>query len=257
GIKLHYDPPSALIDIVFIHGLTGNAYTTWLHKSGVHWPRDLLKEDLADARVITFGYDADVVNFWKHAAQDGVSGFANDLLGSLVGCRMGIAANRKIIFVVHSLGGLVTQRALSISRESRYPHLRMIESCTIGICFLGTPHHGSDLAKWGAVLADIVNIVKPANRSIVRLLKSGSATLSDVQDSFHNVLEKRKQERLKIEIVCFYEQLPCGKSFVVPKESAIMTGELHYPIRANHMDMTRFSNSQEKGYKDIVREVQR
>ena len=183
-------------------------------------------------------------------------------------------ANRKIIFVVHSLGGLVTQRALSTSRESRFHHLRMIENCTIGICFLGTPHHGSDLAKWGAVLTDIVNIVKPANHRIVKLLRRGSETLSNVQDSFYNVLEKRKQERSKIDIVCFYEQLPVGKSFIVPKESAIITGELHYPIHANHMvskdalrrtrhsliyikDMTRFSNSQQKAYKDIIREIQR
>ena len=92
GIKLHYDPPSAVIDVVFVHGLTGNAYTTWFHTgSGVHWPRDLVKGDLVDARVMTFGYDADVVNFWTHAAQDGVSGFANDLLGSLAGHRAGIA----------------------------------------------------------------------------------------------------------------------------------------------------------------------
>lgn len=144
-------------------------------------------------------------------------------------------ANRKIIFVVHSLGGLVIQRALSTSRESRFHHLRIIETCTIGICFLGTPHHGSDLAKWGAVLTDIVNIVKPANHGIVKLLRRGSETLSNVQDSFHNVLEKRKQEGSNIEIVCFYEQLPVGKSFIVPKESAIITGELHYPIHANHM----------------------
>ncbi len=88
GIKILYCPPSASMDIVFVHGLTGNAYTTWLHRrSGVHWPRDLVKYNLSDARVMTFGYDADVVNFWKHAAQDGISGFANDLLASLAGCR--------------------------------------------------------------------------------------------------------------------------------------------------------------------------
>ena len=87
-----YNPNPVVIDIVFVHGLTGNAYTTWLHSgSGVHWPRDLLKGDIGNARVMTFGYDADVVNFWKHAAQDGVSGFANDLLASLADSRLGIA----------------------------------------------------------------------------------------------------------------------------------------------------------------------
>ena len=127
-------------------------------------------------------------------------------------------------FSSFSVGGLVTQRALNISRESRFPHLRRIETCTVGI---GTPHHGADLATWGAILADIVNIIKPANRNVVKLLKRGSEILVDVQDAFHNVLEKRKEEQAKIEITCFYELLPVVRSCVVPKESAIMGGSLN------------------------------
>jgi hypothetical protein len=92
GIKVLYSSASAVIDIVFIHGLTGSAYTTWLHEeSGRHWPRDLLKNDFNDARIMTFGYDADVVNFWGHAALEGISGYANDLLGCLAGCREGVS----------------------------------------------------------------------------------------------------------------------------------------------------------------------
>ncbi len=105
----------------------------------------------------------------------------------------------------------------------------------MGICFLGTPHHGVDDARWIAILTDIVNILKPVNRDIVKLLRQGSPMLVDVQDSFHNVLEKRKQEGLGIDITCFYELLPVARSCVVPKESAVIPGELHYPIHANHM----------------------
>jgi hypothetical protein len=99
GIKVVYSSASPVIDIVFIHRLTGSAYTTWQHKkSGVHWPRDLLKNNLKDAWIMTFGYYADVVNFWKHTAQDGVSGYASDLLGSLAGCREEISI--RITFLV-------------------------------------------------------------------------------------------------------------------------------------------------------------
>lgn len=84
GVKVLFDPPSPAIDVVFIHGLTGSAYSTWLHRdSGTHWPRDLLKSDLSHARIMTFGYDADIARFWGQAAQDGISGYANDLLGKL------------------------------------------------------------------------------------------------------------------------------------------------------------------------------
>lgn len=101
-----------------------------------------------------------------------------------------------------------------------------ILSGTIGICFLGTPHHGVDLDTWGAILTDIVIIAKPANRNVVKLLKRGSEILVDVQDAFHNVLEKRKEEKAKIEITCFCELLPVVSSCVVPKESVGLLFEI-------------------------------
>lgn len=92
GIRVLHDPkPAAIVDIVFIHGLTGNSFRTWFHEpSGIHWPGDLLKEDLPDARVMTFGYDADVAHLVKHAALESISGYSNDLLASLAGIRQGV-----------------------------------------------------------------------------------------------------------------------------------------------------------------------
>ena len=60
---LHDNGKNACVDIVFVHGLTGNAYSTWLHKeTGIHWPSQLLGQDIPDSRILSFGYDADVVN---------------------------------------------------------------------------------------------------------------------------------------------------------------------------------------------------
>ena len=63
-IKTLYDHgKEAYVDIVFVHGLTGNAYNTWLDKeTGVHWPSKLLEQDIPESRILSFGYDADVVN---------------------------------------------------------------------------------------------------------------------------------------------------------------------------------------------------
>lgn len=50
------------ISIVFVHGLTGNRESTWTDKTAkVFWPKDLLAKDLPKARIITFGYDADII----------------------------------------------------------------------------------------------------------------------------------------------------------------------------------------------------
>jgi hypothetical protein len=87
GLKMVHEPPALSepgFDIIFVHGLTGNAYRTWLHKeSQVHWPSELLRHDLPDARVMVWGYDANVSSFWGHAAQNRLGEHAKNLMGDL------------------------------------------------------------------------------------------------------------------------------------------------------------------------------
>jgi hypothetical protein len=49
-----------LLDIVALHGITGDAYATWTHKNGNLWLRDILPKALPGARVFSFGYPAEV-----------------------------------------------------------------------------------------------------------------------------------------------------------------------------------------------------
>lgn len=124
---LHDNGKDACVDIVFVHGLTGNAYSTWLHKeTGIHWPSQLLGQDVPDSRILSFGYDADVVNLLGGgpASNSRLSNHAESLVGKLVRERERSGTEtRKIIFVAHSLGGLVTEQALTHSRNSAERHL--------------------------------------------------------------------------------------------------------------------------------------
>ena len=64
GVRVLYDPQNPVVDIVFVHGLNGNPYKTWLEPDkGVYWPVHLLPKDVPNARIMTFGYDAD----WKNS----------------------------------------------------------------------------------------------------------------------------------------------------------------------------------------------
>jgi hypothetical protein len=49
-----------------------------------------------------------------------------------------------MVFVAHSLGGLVTECALCLSKSSSDSEIQLLEEHTVGVAFLGTPHHGSD-----------------------------------------------------------------------------------------------------------------
>lgn len=224
GITVLFDPGvKATIDIVFVHGLTGNAYTTWLHKeTETHWPSKFLHEDLPNARILCFGYDADIVQFWNPASSATLSDHAQQLVGSLVGEReLTNTEDRNIIFVAHSLGGLLTKAAVFHSQNGYEDHLHQIERCTYGIIFLGTPHHGSDLAKWAKFGTDIAGLVRPANKGIVAVLKPGSEMLRQIENNFHIILRKRKHEGREIVLTSFWEELSVGSIGQVDYQSLV------------------------------------
>jgi hypothetical protein len=75
----------AIVDIIFVHGLTGNSHGTWFDaKSGVHWPSTILVDDVLDARIFCFGYDADVTSFWGHSSRNRLAEHAKALMGDVV-----------------------------------------------------------------------------------------------------------------------------------------------------------------------------
>ena len=88
GLRVLHDPAEPLVDIIFVHGLTGDSYHTWLEaKSGIYWPVHLLRNDVPDARIMTFGYDADVTKFLGPVSQNNLRDHASALLGELAGVR--------------------------------------------------------------------------------------------------------------------------------------------------------------------------
>jgi hypothetical protein len=69
------------VDIVAIHGITGDAFETWTDKkSKTNWLRDLLPKSFPGVRVFSFGYPADVF-FSRETGR--IADFARDLLEKL------------------------------------------------------------------------------------------------------------------------------------------------------------------------------
>lgn len=88
GLRVLHDPVEPLVDLIFVHGLTGDSYSTWLEaKSGIYWPVHLLSKDVPDARIMTFGYDADVTKFLGPVSQNNLRDHASALLGDLAAVR--------------------------------------------------------------------------------------------------------------------------------------------------------------------------
>lgn len=73
------------VDVVAIHGLNGDAYTTWEHENGTLWLKDLLPQVLPGARIFTYGYLSQLF-FNKSVAS--LRDYAQRLLNSLMDISM-------------------------------------------------------------------------------------------------------------------------------------------------------------------------
>jgi hypothetical protein len=94
------------------------------------------------------------------------------------------------------------------SRQRLEIHLHNILTFTRGIIFLGTPHHGSGLAKWAEVVSRSIGLVKRTNFNIVDILRRDSEMLARIQHGFNAMVTSRREEGLlPIEITCIYEEL--------------------------------------------------
>ncbi len=104
------------------------------------------------ARILVYGYHAHPISFMDGLSGNRIHNHAEHLIAELcANRRTRKATDRPIIFVAHSLGGLVAKRALIYSSDVRgnhTEHLRSIYVSTHGILFLATPHMGADLAAW-------------------------------------------------------------------------------------------------------------
>jgi hypothetical protein len=161
--------------------------------------------------------------------------------------------------VCHSLGGLVCENALVTANQRPEKHLKSILELTRGIVFLGTPHHGSSLARWAEMLAKSIGLFKQTNPEILQVLKTDSEVLAHIQDSFHTMIRSRAGAALPpIDITCFYEELSLpGVGTVVPSHSAILPGYIPIGIRSNHMNMTKFENADDPGFVIFAGELRR
>lgn len=123
----------------------------------VFWPEDLLKEDFPKARVMTFGYNTTITQGYYATHQGNIFSHARDLLYKLEAKRRN-AAKRDLVFIAHSLGGILVKEVLRRSEIDPDPKINQIFISTTGVFFFGTPHRGSkDWASFREGVASVVS----------------------------------------------------------------------------------------------------
>ncbi|KAH8746959.1 hypothetical protein F5882DRAFT_312127 [Hyaloscypha sp. PMI_1271] len=230
--KTYYD-----VDIVAVHGLNGDAYSTWTHaQTEKLWLRDFLPSDLPGARIYSFGYPAEVA---FNTATGKLDDWARALLEGLKAVRAGKeekCSTRAIVFLCHSMGGLVVKQAIR------------------GILFLATPHRGSDITTFPKILSNLANIaligssrfVGGMRTDLIQLLQANSPALTKISTDFRNQVSG-------IKIVSFKEQklTPPFDKLVVDEHSSVigLSGETIVPmLDCDHCSICRFTSPKAGSY---------
>lgn len=253
-----------VVDIVAVHGLNGDAFKTFTaEKSGTFWlgDKDMLPQDLKGrCRILTFSYPASVTALLGRTSSDRILQHATTLVAELVADREGEGATeRPLLFLCHSLGGIIVKRALIYSASRTGPmveHIRSIYVSTYGIVFFGTPHQGSGKANLASFAQRMVNALVPSgivdtDSQLVGALKESSEVLQDITDNFVSMMKRFR--------ICFFweqEKTDLGVKwdYIVTESSAapILDNTDRSGIRNDHRNMCRFPSRTSPGYKLVA-----
>ncbi|KAF4434806.1 hypothetical protein F53441_13645 [Fusarium austroafricanum] len=241
-----YEVQNTKVDIIAVHGLNGKAFKTWT-QDGKLWLADFLPLNIPYARIFTFGYDSRIA-FTGSASR--VDDHARNLLERLMAKRRHFTERRPLLFICHSLGGIVVKRALAIAHE-RSRRYNPITRDTFGIMFLGTPHRGSDVAFWGNLLAKLADVLTLGSirTQVLEDLKRKSDMLGAICSQF----VERSESLHRIFSIYERQRTKGASGLVVEEDSAVigLPNEVPISIEADHRSMCKFSDMTSEKYQMI------
>ena len=164
---------------IAISGLASHPFGSWRPKddnSPWMWIRDALPKAFPNTRVALYGYDTTLVKSNSFQTIADLAFFLGESLKA-----SGFASKKPVLFLAHSLGGLVLKEALDRERQM----LRRVA----GAILFGVPSRGMETQA-------LMTVVRgQANEAIVRDLTAGSDYLQSLDDRFSDVAS---QGRMKL-----------------------------------------------------------
>ena len=252
GLRVIHEPGTkSPLDIVFIHGIGGGSEKTWCKDPSdpnLFWPQHWLpaEPDIGRARILSFGYNASFLPGAPRSIYN-IGDFAKELLYEM---KFGKDDNGEdldmgrapIVFVAHSMGGLVVKKAYLLGQNDET--YQDIVSSISAMIFLATPHRGANLAE---DLSRLLKVLFQPSRDFINDLNKSSAALEELNEQFRHVAPK-------LSIWSFYETLatPVGplKLMVLEKDSAILgyAKEISRPLDADHHSICKYSSPNDSNY---------
>ncbi|KAI9849349.1 MAG: hypothetical protein M1837_004809 [Sclerophora amabilis] len=295
-----------IANIIFVHGLRGHPRTTWEYvekknasplakrikrpKSddakveshsaqqghsggGVFWPADLLPNTIKNAKIMTYGYDADVIGGpLQGASKTTITQHGQDLMVQL---EREVASTEPIIFVAHGLCGIIVREGLHWAKTRREGKYQALNKRVKHIVFLGTPHRGSEMASMGKLVANFAAVaLQDSNKALLKSLSVDSEILDKVHYPFADMLHsndftvhlfqegrgvsgvKPLSGKASHRLTLLHPQASHADEYI---EQVVndFSSKLDHPLEiveridANHMELARFASASDPGFRKL------
>ncbi|XP_030540046.1 uncharacterized protein LOC115747867 isoform X2 [Rhodamnia argentea] len=252
-------------DVIFVHGLQGGPFKSWriaddktstksglveridqeAGKQGTFWPGEWLSTDFPEARLYTLKYKTNLTQ-WSGATLP-LQEVSSMLLQKLVAAGIG---DRPVVFITHSMGGLVVKQML---HKAMAENIDNLVKNTVGVVFYSCPHFGSKLADmpWRMGL-----VLRPA--PTIGELRSGSPRLIELNDF---IRQRNKKGLLDVLSFCETKVTPIVEGYggwafrmeIVSIESAYPGfGELVVLESTDHINSCKPVNRSDPSYTETL-----
>lgn len=224
------------------------------------WPMEWLPEDHPNMRILGIDYTSAVTewsaNFTKYCPCEKGQGHFDVRSTSLLEriSRSDVGKDRPIVWIGHSMGGILTKLMLMKALDSPDPRVRQIADSTRGIVFLGTPHKGSPIAKWKQHMQVILS---PSIE--VKEMEEGAPKLLELHNRFMHCLKTCFRH---VNIVSIAEGTPTMlTSFkfplrIVTEESAHIDHGDFYILKDDHLSLSKPIFRQSFLYQRLLRVIE-
>jgi pimeloyl-ACP methyl ester carboxylesterase len=130
--------------VVFVHGILSDGVRCWKNENGTYWPELLASSDQSRSlSIFVYTYESDIFS-----ADYNLNDVVDDLRQQLRNAK--VEDFPRILFVCHSMGGLVARRYL----VRRQLDIATAEKTIYGLLLIASPSLGADWANWLTPIAE-------------------------------------------------------------------------------------------------------
>lgn len=213
------------------------------------WPKDWLPKDCNNLRILGINYWSSLSEWLEKCPAQSVDipTRAADLISMCVEAGVG-AKNTAIVWLAHSMGGLIVKHALVNASRKPEQEITQLSENTKAVLFFGTPHRGSSLATIPRAAAAVI---WPSTD--VRQLQENSSVLLELNEDFIKTAVQRQWETIS-----FGEMKPTlVTAFKVPVHfvesySADLGHGVFYQLPLDHLSLCKPATRQSVLYTTVL-----